>query len=277
VNDPNLSSPGTQILGAFASLVGLLGIFLYFTGWIYRWAYFGWFRVEIDRLDLPVRSFLFVPIQVFCGDVPAFIRTLLAMILAALAIKLTLWLLHPLSIDRPYRRWNKFTGKIYRYFAPVRFVTRVIPDSLRQDSIVVLWLLIALFWLSRFQGSIDARRDAVNDTSTLSVITLILSDKLAIGRNPEDVFTDPSLKEYRMIGEPKLLDDLRGKESNDSEIDPPRVWRLLIQNNNWTYLFRALPPNAADDERPAIVAIRERSEDLEGQVMIVAPDIPRSK
>jgi hypothetical protein len=61
-------------------------------------------------------------------------------------------------------------------------------------------LLIILFWLARIQGSIDARRDAVNDTSTLPVITLVLPEKqIVIGRNPEDVFTDPSLKGYRII------------------------------------------------------------------------------
>lgn len=36
VSAPNSPPPGTQILGTFASLLGLLGIFLYFTGWIYR-------------------------------------------------------------------------------------------------------------------------------------------------------------------------------------------------------------------------------------------------
>lgn len=63
VSAPNSPPPGTQILGTFASLLGLLGIFLYFTGWIYRWAYFGWFSLEINRLDLPLRSFL-----PFCAD-----------------------------------------------------------------------------------------------------------------------------------------------------------------------------------------------------------------
>ncbi len=33
---------------------------------------------------------------------------------------------------------------------------------------------LSLFWLARIQGSSDARRDAVNDSSTLPVITLVL-------------------------------------------------------------------------------------------------------
>lgn len=271
MSNPNSPSQGTQILGTFASLLGLLGIFLYFTGWIYRWAYFGWFRVEINRLDLPLRSFLFVPIQVFCGDFWAFLRTLLALVGVAIAIQFTLWISHPPS----YRIVNQFKRKFHQLFHPLRLLTGVIPDSLRKDLIAVIWLLIAFFWLARYQGSIDADRDAVNDTSTLPVITLVLPEKqIVIGRNPDDVFTDPSLKSYRIIGETKLLEDLRGKETNDSKVNPPRVWRLLIQNNNWTYVFRALSPHSADNERPAILAIRE---DREGQLMILAPDVPKSQ
>ena len=92
----NPSPQKTEILGTFASILGLLGIFLYFTGWIYRWAYFGWFQIEINRLDLPARSFLFVPIQVFFGNPSASLLTLFAIIVGTILIKLTLWLVQPL-------------------------------------------------------------------------------------------------------------------------------------------------------------------------------------
>lgn len=269
--DPNSPSQGTQILGTFASLLGLLGIFLYFTGWIYRWAYFGWFRVEINRLDLPLRSFLFVPIQVFCGDLWAFARSIAAFLVTALAIQLTLWLLQPLP---SYRIVNKSKRKFHQLFSPLRWFAGVIPDSLRKDSIAVIWLLITLFWLARFQGSIDARRDAVNNTSTLPVITLVFPEKqIAIGRDLNDISLDPLLKGYRIIGDKTLFEDIRGREINERK-DPPRIWRLLIQNNNWIYVFRCLSPASASEERPAILAIRE---DREGQLMILAPDVPESR
>jgi hypothetical protein len=117
VSDPNSPPQGTQILGTFASLLGLLGIFLYFTGWIYRWAYFGWFRIEINRLDLPLRSFLFVPIQVFCGDIPAFLRTLLALAFVILAIQFTLWISYPLP---SHRIVNQSKRKFHQFFFPLR-------------------------------------------------------------------------------------------------------------------------------------------------------------
>ncbi|NJR74465.1 MAG: hypothetical protein HC773_14090 [Scytonema sp. CRU_2_7] len=63
-NTPQTTSE-FKILGAFAGSVGLFSIALYFTGWIYRWAYYGFFRIELNALNLPAQSFFFVPIQVF--------------------------------------------------------------------------------------------------------------------------------------------------------------------------------------------------------------------
>ena len=64
---------------------------------------------------------------------------------------------------------------------------------------MVIWLLLILFWLARIQGTTDARRDAVNETSTLPVITLVLPEKqIALGQNLDrDNPFNPSLKGYR--------------------------------------------------------------------------------
>ena len=45
-----------------ASLLTILGVGLYFTGWIYRWAYFAFFKLEVTKLDLPIKSFFIAPI-----------------------------------------------------------------------------------------------------------------------------------------------------------------------------------------------------------------------
>ncbi|NEP85938.1 MAG: hypothetical protein F6K18_03395 [Okeania sp. SIO2C2] len=58
-----------KMLGRIAGLLSLLGIGLYFTGWIYRWAYLAYFQLEVTTLDLPFESFLIVPIQVFFGHI----------------------------------------------------------------------------------------------------------------------------------------------------------------------------------------------------------------
>ena len=269
----------TKILGAFASLVGLLGIFLYFTGWIYRWAYYNFFQLEIIRLDLPIRSFLFVPIQVFLGNFWAFGRTALVVIATIILIKFTLWLLQPLNTlqvnpsNQGRSRLREFAQKFHRsLFARIlRSLAEVFPQSLRNDTIIVSWLLIALFWSARIQGTIDARRDAINDTSLLPVITFVIPEKNSVlGRNLDNLFLDPSLEGYRIIGDKGLFDYLRGRETNDvATPDNPRVWRLLLENNGWFYLFPALPPKANHDRRPPILAIRANGS---GELMILSPE-----
>ena len=251
----NSSPQKTEILGTFASILGLLGIFLYFTGWIYRWAYFGWFQIELNRLDLPARSFLFVPIQVFFGNLSASLLTLVAIIVGTILIKLILWLVQPLptkstlwSVQSVANNPHRFQHKLRQLLAIPRFFADIIPPALRKDLIVVIWLLIILFWLARHMGTIDARRDAVNETSTLPVITLILPEKqIVLGGKLDNIFLNPSLEGYRIIGDKELFDNLRGNEINDSGANPPRVWRLLLENNKWTYVFPALSAQSQDD------------------------------
>ena len=269
----------TKILGAFASLVGLLGIFLYFTSWIYRWAYYGFFQLEITRLDLPSKSFFFVPLQVFLGDFWAFSRTALVFIATIILIKFTLWLLQPLKtlevnpFNKGQLRLRGFMHKLHRSLIArtIRSLAEVFPQSLRNDTIIVAWLLVALFWLARIQGTIDARRDAINDTSLLPVITFVIPENSSVlGRNLDNLFLDPSLEGYRIIGDKGLFDYLRGRETNDvSSPDNPRVWRLLLENNGWFYLFPALPPKADRDQRPPILAIRANGS---GELMILSPE-----
>ncbi|MFM6404491.1 MAG: hypothetical protein ACKPGT_07470, partial [Microcystis sp.] len=59
-------SPPTILLN-LASAAGLIGAGLYYTGWVYRWAYFAYYQLGITSLDFPVESFLLLPLQVFFG------------------------------------------------------------------------------------------------------------------------------------------------------------------------------------------------------------------
>ncbi len=80
---------------------------------------------------------------------------------------------------------------------------------------------------------------------------------------------NPSLKGYRIIGDNRLFDSLRGRETNDvATSDNLRVWRLLLENNGWFYLFPALPPKADRDRRPPLLAIRTKGN---GELMILSP------
>lgn len=135
---------------------------------------------------------------------------------------------------------------------------------------IVIWLLIILYWLARSQGWQDARRDAINDTSTLPVFTYVFPEKqLVLGRKLDDIFLNPALDKYHIIGDLTLFESLRGIETNDTTLLSPRVWRLLLENNNWIYCFPALSSNAAKNEVPPVLAIRQ---DKEGQLMILSPE-----
>ncbi|MDJ0661810.1 MAG: hypothetical protein QNJ42_20350 [Crocosphaera sp.] len=292
MSDGQPSPNNTQILGTFASILGLLGIFLYFTAWIYRWAYFAYFKLELTQLSFPFRSFFFVPIQVFVGNGWAFIKTILALFLLATGIKITLWFVEPLTVpfilslsqplNRTFRRrqWQKVKrkfmvfAKAFHQFPPFNFIRElvsIIPVSLRKDLIIVIWLLIILFWLARIQGWDDARRDAINETSTLPVFTYIFpKENLVLGRDLDDVYTSPSFKDSRFIGDLGLFDYVQGREDNDPE--KPRIWRLLLENNNIIYCFFGLDKNADKNQAPAVLAIKT---DKKGQVIILSPSVPK--
>lgn len=275
-----------EVLGTLVSMLGLLAVFLYFTGWIYRWAYFSFFQLEITTLDLPLESFFIVPFQVFLGGFWAFAKTVLAAMVTVFLIQLTIGLLEPSRwqvIGNPnslQSRLIRFTQKLHRsgIVRKIRSFADLFPQPLRYEIVIVVWILIVLFWLARWQGIADARQDAINDTSSLPVVTLVTpKDQLALGRKPNDLLTNPPLEDFHIIGDSGLLENLRRQETTDTTINPPRVWRLLIERNGWIYLFKTLPPNPAPDERPYVLVIRES--DGGDQLLILSPETskPASK
>ncbi|MBW4595785.1 MAG: hypothetical protein KME46_23490 [Brasilonema angustatum HA4187-MV1] len=257
------NSSSTNLLGSFAGLVGVFSIFLYFLGWIYRWAYFGFFQIEVTSLSLPLESFLLVPLQAILGNFWIFFRAIFVLIVTLLLMKATLWLISspkastaPSTSKSPISR---FTQKLHSFwlFKPLRSFAQLFPLPLRHEIVVVLWILAALFWLGRWQGNADAYRDAVNATSTRPLVTLVSpSDKLALGRNLDDLLTNPPLKGSRIIGDVKQFRQIFGRETNDTT-NPKQliVWRLLIENNNWVYLFPAMPSGAKSNQRPPVLAV----------------------
>lgn len=274
----------TSVLGIFASLLGVLGIFIYFTGWIYRWAYFSFFQIEVTTLEFPLESFLIVPIQVFIGNISAFWKSLLSFVLIIFCIRVTLSVsnyIHKylLIISEKFnrRRYLDFSKQhhsrnSYRIAKELQLIANFISHPLREEIVTVSWVLIILFFLARHQGIIDARRDAINNTSTRPVITLIVkSDDVALGRNLNDLLTNPSLKDYRIFGDKGLFDNIRGQELNDNTYpNQPIIWRLLIKNNDWIYLFKTLPANATNNQRPFVLAIRESESG--NQLLILSPE-----
>jgi hypothetical protein len=243
----------TNILGTFAGLLSLLGAALYFTGWIYRWAYFSFFRLEVTTLDLPFESFLMVPIQVVLGSFWALGKTVFAVVAVFILIRLTLWLIQWLSK-------NKWLNKKVAINLDAQ-------KPLLNETVIVAWILTALFQLARGQGIVDARRDAFNKSSTLPVITLVTpEDRLALGRKPNKSVDNPS--GFRIIGDRGRYQDLLARESNN--LDNSRVWRLLIARNSNLYIFKTLSPTATREQRPPVIVIREG--DGGDQLLILSPE-----
>ncbi|MEH2011110.1 hypothetical protein [Nostoc sp.] len=280
----------TNILGKFTSVLGLLGAALFFAGWIYRWSYFYFFQLEVNTLDLPAQSFLIVPLQIFLGDGWTICKSAIAFFIAAIAIQATLWLIkiisdtvvsvsqlllsRIISATQRKRSWTAKQLKSLAEFSSGQLRSVEFLRSLINEIVIVSWVLIVIFWLARWQGIDDARRDA-GQNSTLPVVALITpEEKFAVGRKLDDIFADPSLKGYRIIGDRGLFDDLRGREDNDiSNPQQPRVWRLLLERGGWIYLFRALPSNVKLDEIPSVLAIQESDK---GHIIIRSPEASKT-
>lgn len=156
----------------------------------------------------------------------------------------------------------------------MRSLAQLIPQSLRHEIIIVASIFVALFWLGRYQGTADAFRDAVNDTSTRPIVTLVSpSDKLALGRNLDDLLINPTLKVSRIIGDVQQFKKIFGRETNDTtNPQQPIIWRLLIENNNWVYLFPAMSADAKPNQRPPVLAVNTG----DGGVQLLILTRPRS-
>ncbi|MCL1473298.1 hypothetical protein [Argonema antarcticum] len=282
-----------NILGKIASVVGLLGAALFFTGWIYRWSYFYFFQLEITTLDLPAQSFFIVPLQVFLGDGWAILKTVVALVFSAVAIHITLWLIQsignaiaekierfrsPIIVPMKKRQqsWISRQLKSLTEFSYTEFNSIKFLRSLLDEIVIVFWILIILYWLARWQGTADARRDA-GSNSTLPVVTLVAPEnRLALGRKFDQEFKSPTGKGYHFIGDKGLFNDLAPRlRTNTADSKDPIVWRLLMERGGWIYLFPALPPNANPNDRPPVIAIQESQ--LGEQLMILSHDVSKKR
>lgn len=306
-----------NVFGGIASLIGIISIFIYFAGWVYRWAYFSFFELDMNSLSFPVESFFIVPIQVFLGSLDKIVLSILVIIVTFIGAKITIFLLtndkninygnhrttHPLPITQlqiyiskltyklPSGLYQKklqkfinrnispsiFIKKLHRFylFKLLRSFTQIFPQPLRNEIVIVAWVLTALFWSAQHQGHADAYRDAVNETSTRPIVTLVTKkENLPIGRELgnenelDNLKKIPSLKDFRIVGDAKQFYQIWGKETN---INQPIVWRLLLQSGSWAYLFPALPSPANPNQRPPLLVVNAE----QGQIQMMILSRPK--
>ncbi len=249
-------------LSKLLSLVALLAAALYFTGWIYRWAYYSFFQVEVTTLNLPVESFYLAAFRALVGNPPIFLRTTITLIITILVIIVTLQIIQKLQ-----RFFVRYLGRIPINLTFTQLGSLNFLSSLINELVIVLWILTALFFLAQWQADRDAFRDAVNETSRLPVVTVIMREENApLGRNLDNPLANPS--GFRVIGDRKLYERLLGKELTDtSNPEQSRVWRLLIDRDGYFYIFPALPNKDRNLSVPVLI-IYESSE----QMTILSPN-----
>lgn len=282
-------TPESNILGNLASVVGLLGAALFFTGWIYRWSYFDCFQLNVITLDLPVESFFIVPLQVFLGDGPTIVKSAIALLLTALGIYLSLWLVNSINktvaaeINRIARRWRfsdrrRRLGLLHRFlkswqrFNINRLNSIKLLRSLVDEIIIVSWVLLVLFWSAYHQGIADARRDAGETSSLPAVVLIAKQDNIALGRKLDDPTDRFDPKGFKAIGDAGLFEDLSKRDYTDiNNPKEPRVWRLLLERGSWIYLFPALTTEQQKDPkvRPPVMAIQQSQSG--DQLLIISP------
>ncbi|WP_293132417.1 hypothetical protein [Microcoleus sp. bin38.metabat.b11b12b14.051] len=288
-------TPESNILGKFASVVGLLGAALFFTGWIYRWSYFYFFQIQVTTLDLPVESFFMAPLQVFLADGPTIFRSAIAFLLTVFAIYLTLWLVNSInktvaakinsiisrSLSYPYGRrfrWLYRIIKSWEEFNINRYNSLKLLRSFVDEVIIVSLVLLVLFWSAYHQGIADGRRDA-SETSALPAVTLIAKqDNISLGRKLDDDTLRSAGKGFKAIGDIGLFTDLSQQDFNHiNNSQEPIVWRLLLHRGNWIYMFPTLTKSQQKDPktRPLVVAVQQSESG--DQLLILSPEPSQPK
>ena len=230
----NPATPEFNPLSKLVSLIALLASGLYFTGWIYRWTYFSFFHLQITTLNFSVESFYLASFQALFGTILTFLRTFIILMVTILAILISLKLLQitQRELSRFFQRFSLNLSS--NHLGSLNFLA-----SLLDELIIIAWFLITLFVLAQWQGETDAFKDAVNETSTLPIITAIMSENSPLGRKLDNPLLNTS--QFRIIGDQTLYENLLGKELTNTAIPQKRVWRLLIDQENYLYIFPALP------------------------------------
>jgi hypothetical protein len=238
-------------LGKLVSVIGLLAVALYFTGWIYRWFYFGFFQVELTTLNLPLESFYIASFSLLFKSPWAILKTIAAIGVAIIGMVMTFKAVALLGrvLRQPLQKTTQKLGLSANQNYQLQFLA-----SLIDELIIVLWLLLVLYFLARVQGYADAQRDAFNETSTLSAITIAMKgEEAVIGRKLDKLLENPG--SVRIFGDRTRYDGLLGNELNQT--GNSTIWRLLSDANGYLYVFPSLNAKEAGNGVPPVLIFPE--------------------
>ena len=250
-------------LARLVGSTGLLAAALLFTGWIYRWHYYPFFQVEPTSLGLAVESTSFAAFSLLFGSPVAMGRFLAALALALVGIGLSFRALRVArrrlgpGLARPVRRLGLGSSQLQQ----LRLLAFLV-----EEMVIVLWLLLVLYGLAARQGQADARRDSIDETSTLPLITLAMPGKDAvIGRDPDQLLVNPS--GVRLLGNRDRYDALLGTELNPASRG--LRWRLLSDAGGQLRVIPSLPAAAAAGKVPPVLVFADGGKG--DRLMILSP------
>jgi len=255
------SSPNP--LGKLAGSASFLAIALIFTGWIYRWHYYTYFQVEPTTLGLSAESASFAAISLLFGSPWAIVRFLGGLVLALVGILISFRALRVCSrrMEPWFERLDRRLGLGDNQREQLRLLA-----FLMDELVIVLWLLLMLYGLAASQGLTDARRDAMDETSTLPLITMAMPGKEAvIGRDPDKLMDNPS--GLRLFGSLDVYVALLGAELNP-EADGHR-WRLLSEARGQLLVIPSLSAAEAGGKAPQVLVFPDSGKG--DRLMILSP------
>jgi hypothetical protein len=234
-------------LGKLAGSIGLIAIALVFTGWIFRWNYFTYFQVDPASLDFHVETISIAAFSLLFRSPWSILRLIFGLVLAFAgiaitfrAIRLSSGLLVPL-LEFILQR----IGLGRKQLQQLRLLS-----SLANELVIVLWLLLVLYGLAASQGLSDARRDAVDETSTLPLITIAMPGaQSVIGRDPDQMLVNPS--GVRLFGSHDRYYALLGHELNSDS--GRRRWRLLSDAGGRLLVIPSLPSAQIGGKAPPVL------------------------
>jgi hypothetical protein len=248
-------------LASFASLIGVIGLLLYYSGWIYRWSYLDFFAVNINAFSFGSESFILVTLQTFLGDWQRVVTFVILVLITIVIIRLTLLALQYTNNVRKGLKRGPISLSQYRLLRVLNgcnWITGFLSKNVIDDLIIVSIILVSLFYFSSYYGRADAIRDVFDSSSTRPMVTIVGSgDKLLLGKLPNDPTLDSSKDKIKIIGDLDAFDAIIF--SGISDVKKGSTWRLLGESGNWLYLYKSLdrndPKNNISNTRPYVVVV----------------------
>lgn len=265
-----------NLLSKFASLLVFLAASLYFTGYIYRLSYYHFWGIELSTLNFPTESFYVVAFNLVLDNIA---KTLIAFLIITLAIFVTFGIIQIIIIQGGYFIFSFIIKQLKKIPLKSRIKEKLkliqerlkliqVLNSNQRDSllliaslidevVIIAWILAALFYLAYNQGYDNALKDAVNSSSQLPIVTIVYGkNSLPIGRNLDDIDSGVNSRKFSILGDKDLYNKIVSHEVTKTDsTEVPVVWRLLLYQNGYFYIFPALPDKYKDSKRSPIVML----------------------